>query len=108
MGTPAGSFSYPKRLSSSASTSGEMACSIRSASSCAFAQEQADHFGQQHLRELMPQREMFRMFAALLRQVDPSAAFHAHVAVARHALQCSSRARSRRIESNSSSGGLLH
>src|SRR5258707_10952707 len=48
---------------------------------------QADHFGQQHLRELMPQREMFRALAALLRQVDPPAAFHTHVAVARHALQ---------------------
>src|SRR5713101_5866365 len=54
---------------------------------------QADHFGQQHLRELMPQREMFRTLAALLRKVDPSAAFDPHVAVARHALQCSSHRR---------------
>src|SRR5260370_10433986 len=51
---------------------------------------ESDYFGQQHFRELMPQREMFRTLAAFLRQVDPSAAFHAHVAVARHALQCSS------------------
>src|SRR5258708_28255869 len=48
---------------------------------------ESDYFGQQHLRELMPQREMFRALAALLRQVDPPAALHAHVAVARHALQ---------------------
>src|SRR5260370_17421143 len=51
---------------------------------------ESDYFGQQHFRELMPQREMFRTLAAFLGQVDPSAAFHAHVAVARHALQCSS------------------
>src|SRR6266700_4379426 len=48
---------------------------------------QADHFRQQHLRKLVPQREVFGKLSSLLRQVDPPASFHAHVAVARHPLQ---------------------
>src|SRR5258707_5034541 len=48
---------------------------------------ESDYFSQQHFCKLMPQCEMFRALAALLCQVDPPAAFHTHVAVARHALQ---------------------
>src|SRR6266403_1625566 len=48
---------------------------------------QPDYFRQQHLGELMPQRQVFGNLSAFLRQVDLPAALHAHMSVARHALQ---------------------
>src|SRR6267378_6656312 len=48
---------------------------------------QSDHFRQQHLGELMPQRKVFGKLSAFLRQVDPPAALNAHVSVAHHAFQ---------------------
>ena len=48
----------------------------------------ANYIGQKHFCQLMPQGEVLGPFAALLREINASAALHPHVSVAGHPFQC--------------------